>query len=413
METQAQLLSKAQEFKRGWLVLLSCFIGVGVSVTAIGGYTSGVFVGPLENEFGWSRAEIAVHTFLSVAAMAVISPFIGHIIDRFGIRIVVVISALLYAICLYGLSTLSGSLVEYYALTITLTLMASATTPVSYSKAINAWFEKARGLALGITLLGAGVTAALGPILLTHLVDNVGWREGYQALGALVVMGAVIVFLFLRDAPDGQMLKAQPIDSIRAAQDSFSVKTLFTDKTFLLLAVIFFLAAIAVGGFTLHLIPMLTDEGLSREAAAHYASLVGVSVIIGRLGTGYLIDQFFAPKVAAILFGLGAIGYFTFLFGGLNYAAILAIAVGFTAGAEIDLIGYMVARYFGMRFYGVIYGALYSVFVIGAGSAPVIIGMIYDNFGAYDIGLMLTAISLTLSAICLLLLAPFPKQSSG
>lgn len=118
---------------------------------------------------------------------------------------------------------------------------------------------------------------------------------------------------------------------------------------------------------------------------------MGIALIAGRLLIGFLIDRVFAPYVTAVVFSLVGLGCLALAWGGISYAIIAAIALGFAVGAEVDLIGYFTARYFGLAHYGAIYGLQYSFFILGAGLAPIITGRIWDVTGNYDVALVLAA----------------------
>ena len=397
------------EFRRGGVVLLGCFLGVVLSAPAMSAYLAGVFLQPLENEFNWSRAAISLQTLFGVAAFALTAPLVGGLVDRVGVRRVALISFLLFAAAQYAMSHLTSSLLFYYALSMMLAVVASGTTPVVFTKVINAWFDKARGLALGITLLGTGVTATLGPILLTDYVDTNGWRVGYQALALVILVGTVFIVPLIRDYPqltDGQEQQSNPLNGL-----GVSVRDAVRSREFLLTAVAFIVVSLSIGGLLLHFIPMMTEYGMTRAEAARTASLMGVSVLVGRIVTGILIDRFFAPRVALVMMVGAGLGFLALLVGGVQMAFITALAVGFTIGAEIDLIGYLAARYFGLKNYGAIYGILYGLTIFGIGIAPLFTGLIYDAFGNYTIALVLSAFGLFVSAGLFWMMRPFPDSA--
>ena len=402
--------SGESEFSRGWLVLAGCWLGVVISAPSIGAYLSGVFLQPLENEFGWSRSAISLHSLLSIGAFAFMAPFAGRLVDRYGVRRIALTSFLLYAGAQYSMSFLSDSLLHYYVLSVLIAIVAAGTTPVVFTKVVNAWFDKSRGLALGIALLGAGVTAAVGPVLLTHYVDTNGWRAGYQVLGVIVFIGSFLVVLMIKDSPKASADYSAIAGSASDQLTGLEVKHATRSATFRLIGVAFLMVSLAVGGLLLHFIPMMTDYGMSRAEAAQTASLVGLSVLIGRIGTGILVDRFFAPRVALVMVLCAALGYLALVLGGGALAFITAIAVGFMVGAEIDFIGYLAARYFGMKNYGVIYGALYGITILGVGLAPLLTGLLYDYFGNYQPAILFSVLSLVVSAYLFSRMPAFPQQ---
>ena len=150
---------------------------------------------------------------------------------------------------------------------------------------------------------------------------------------------------------------------------------------------------------------MLQDAGMTPQQAGGLGATLGLSVMIGRLLIGFVIDRVFAPYVTAIVFALVGLGCLLLGMGGIGYAFIAAIALGFAVGAEVDLIGYYTARYFGLAHYGSIYGLQYAIFIFGAGVSPVYTGYIWDVTGNYDIALILAA-GLMLPVIALALSLP-------
>ena len=126
--------------------------------------------------------------------------------------------------------------------------------------------------------------------------------------------------------------------------------------------------------------------------------------------TGFLIDRFFAPYVVATVYTYVAIGCLLLGFYGVDYALYAAIALGLAIGAEVDLIGYFTAKYFGLRHYGSIYGTMYSVFSLGAIASPAIAGFIWDSAGNYDMALIIAAFLVFMAIIIGLMLPKFTTQ---
>jgi len=181
-------------------------------------------------------------------------------------------------------------------------------------------------------------------------------------------------------------------------------------QTFWKLATIFFLISVAVIGLIPSFIPLLQDAGMSPKEAGGFAAYLGLSVMIGRLLTGFLIDRFFAPYVLAIVFTIVACGCVALGLGGIQYALLAAIALGLAIGAEVDLIGYFAAKYFGLKNYGSIYGAMYSIFSLGAILSPIMAGYIWDRTGNYNLALFIAAILVMLAVVVGFFL---PKFSSA
>lgn len=400
-------LSQQGEFARGWKVLLAAFLGMGVCIVSLSYYSSGIWIKPWQEEFGWSRTEIGTAQTLSTLVLVLTAPLAGKLIDRFGLRLVSSISLILYGISLYAISKMNGELWILYLLFILMTLVAVASSPLAFTRAVNAWFHKHKGLALGISLTSTGVAAFLIPKYLTPYVAEHGWRAGFFILIAILFAVVPIVWLLIRDNPP-------EIDEEESAEPTALTGATFQEatksRTFWQIAILFLLIAIAVVGLIPSFIPLLQDAGLSAAEAGGYAAILGASVMLGRLLTGFLIDRFFAPYVTAGVFSLVALGCLALGIGGIQYALVAAIALGFAIGAEVDLIGYFTAKYFGLKNYGTIYGFQYSTFNFGAAVSPVLAGFIWDTTGNYDMALIGAALLIGIAIIIALFLPKFPAS---
>ena len=379
---------QSNEFKRGWAVLLGSFIGLGVGLTSMVYYSTGIWVRPWQEEFGWTRAEIGFQQSISVLVLMALAPVVGRLIDRYGIRPVTAISLIGYGCFLLLFPFMDGSLTMLYAISFGYAIFGIGTSGVAFTRAVNAFFIKNRGLALGISLTSGGVMAFAIPRYLTPFVAENGWRAGYFVMFLIVLVSTPLVYFLLRDKPDDDdsddMAAEQANSGVMFAQ---AIRTV----TFWKVAALFLFISSAVLGLIPAFIPLLQDAGLSPAEAGQLAALMGLSILVGRLFIGFIIDRIFAPHVTAVVFTLVALGCLSLGLGGVDFAIFAAIALGFAVGAEVDLIGYFTARYFGMLNYGAIYGLLYSVFIFGAAIAPLYTGYIWDVTGNYDLALLIAA----------------------
>ena len=376
------------EFKRGWAVLLGSFIGLGVGLASMVYYSTGIWIRPWQEEFGWTRAEIGFQQTITVLVMILMAPVAGRLIDRYGIRPVTAISLLGYAAFLLLFPFMDGSLSMLYALSFGYAIFGMGTTGLAFTRAVNAFFVKNRGLALGIALTSGGVMAYAIPRFMTPFVAENGWRAGYVVMFLIVLVSTPLVYFLLRDEPETDNSEdAAAAQTKSGTTFSAAIRTV----TFWKVAAIFLFISSAVLGLIPAFIPLLQDAGLTAAEAGGLAAIMGLSVMVGRLLIGFIIDRIFAPYVTAMAFTLVALGCLALGLGGVDYAIFAAIALGFAVGAEVDLIGYFTARYFGLQHYGAIYGLLYSVFIFGAAISPLYTGYIWDVTGNYDLALMIAA----------------------
>ena len=394
------------EFSRGWKVLLGSFIGMGVSIVSLSYYAGGIWVKPWQDAFGWSRTEIGTGQSLSTLVIVLTAPFAGRLIDRYGLRSVATVSLFLYGLVLWTTSQMTGSLWMFYSLMILTTLVGVASSPIAFTRAINGWFNKHRGLALGLSLTSTGVVAFLIPRYLTPYVATEGWRSGFFVLFCIVMIAVPIVWLLIRDQPEGR----GDMDDAKKVLSGATFKEATKTRTFWTMSILFFLIAFAVLGLIPSFIPLLQDAGFTPAKAGAMAGIMGLSVMIGRIITGLLVDRIFAPYVTAVIFTLVAFGCLALGLGGIDYALPAAIALGMAIGAEADLIGFFTARYFGLKNYGTIYGFQYSMFSLGAATSPIVAGYIWDVTGDYDVALIGASILLGISVIIALTLPRFKDE---
>lgn len=320
---------------------------------------------------------------------------------------VAVFSLVAYALSVFIASYFVVSLWSFYLIALSTAVVALGSTPLAFTRTITRYFDASRGLALGISLMSTGVVAALAPAILAGYVDEYGWRSGYRCVALFVLSMALIVGLFIKDE---EKRNTENIETRRIERSSkITSNNYLTDNTFIKLACIFFLVALSVSGTIVHFIPMLLHLNVGAIEAGKIASVLGISVMLGRLMTGILIDRFHAPTVAATLFGLSSIGYIVFILGGSNYSIFIAIAIGISMGAEVDLISYLVSRYFGLNKYGVIYGSLYAIFLVGASISPLLLAFLFDTNGSYSQALSFATLALVFASLLCMSLRPFPQ----
>ena len=385
--------TQGQEFRRGWVPLLAAFAGTSFGISALFFYSLGIFIKPLQAEFGWSRAAISSVTLFAGFGSALMAPVMGHLADRFGVRRVGVVSLLGLAGGFWLVSRTNGVFGLFVAATVLLATVGAGSSAVVFSRLVNVWFDRAKGIALGISAAGAGCAGILVPRLLPGYVAAHGWRAGYAALALLPLLIAPVVALCAWERPQAvaQSVSTPPVTGLTLAQARRTGR-------FWQMCAAFLLVSLASGGFIVHFFPLLSDAGLSPRAAGGIVALVGLSVVGGRLGTGLLIDRVFAPYVAAGLFAISALGCALLAWGGARVAPVSAVMVGFSFGAEVDLVAFLAARYFGLRAIGAIYGLLYGCFTAGVAIGPLLTGTLHDRFGGYSTALLADAALLLIAA---------------
>jgi MFS family permease len=208
-------------------------------------------------------------------------------------------------------------------------------------------------------------------------------------------------------APDGEAVSPAATARVRH-QEGMSFAEAWRTDTFWIMVGAFFLMSASVHGCLIHLVPLLTDRGVSAQGAAFATSLLGGALLLGRVGAGYFLDRFFASAVAVCFFCGATLG-FILLWGGatgsLTFAA--AFLVGLGLGAEGDIIAYLVSRYFGLRAFGEIYGYAFAAFTLGGVVGPLLMGVGFDSTGSYGLGLSTFAVATLIAAGLMTRLGPY------
>ena len=394
------------EFAEGWGVLVASAVGFGLGLSGLPFYTMAIFVEPLGAAFHWSLAEIQGGLTIMLLANVATLPAAAWLAMRFGARRVGLVSVVLFALSFMSLAGLKGALFDYYLHWVVISAAGAGTLAVVWTQVISTWFLKARGAALGLAMMGTGITAVLAPTVGNLLIGAVGWRGAYLVLGAspLVVALPLVWILFRsRSAEDRTSLFHSP-RPIRS--------TVASNWRFWLIGGAFLLVGAAVAGMIPNLVKLLRSHGLSKEEAAGVASLLGLFVIFGRAGCGALLDRLWAPVVAAAFFGLASAGCALLLAPHLAAPWLwsAAIAVGLAAGAEFDVLPYLASRYFGVERVGLALGWLSMFFYMGAAMGPWGIGRLADLTGGYDLPLLIAAGCFLAGGGSLLVLGRYPTD---
>jgi MFS family permease len=398
------------EFAAGWRVVAASALGTMCGITAVPAFSLPAFVQSLTAEFGWSRAEIIAGAGICSITIALVSPFVGAAVDRFGARRVALASVVGVSIGLALVSVLANSLFGFYAAFVLATILGAGTSPVTWTRTVNGWFDKQRGLALGLTLMGTGIFSALGPAYATWAIGAFGWRGGYVALAAVpLVLALPFTFLWFREARPDEV--PSPHRAAAAAASGASVGEALRSYKFWVIGTAFFLISACVAGMIGNLFPLLTDSGFTRESAAATAGLIGIAIIVGRVGVGILIDRLWAPAVGAVVVALPALACIILANGGLTptTAAAAAILIGLAAGAEFDLVAFLAVRYFGLKNYGKIYAYLFGALIGGSAFGGVGFASAFDRTGSYDPALWTAFVLYIVCAASLLTLGRYAR----
>jgi MFS family permease len=390
----------AKEFGAGRRDLMAATLGLACGIPA---YTpvSSLFFRVLVKQFGWS-ATAAAASLIALPLTGLCLPVAGTIIDRFGVRRVAFVSIILLALSYYWLSLMDGSLIAFYIGIIGLNILGCATGPIAYTRPIALQFVRARGIALAICLLGISFGGIILPPILAHVLAVADWRAAYRLLGIMSLVGGLSAIALLRPEPP----------RTRASRSRGKLASaVLRDRVYWLLSTSIFVVSVAAIGLVSQFQSVMIEAGVAPTRAIALLSSLATSVFVSRLVIGWALDSFRSEWTAAISLALAAVGAVALLFshGNLWYALPATILIGFSIGAELDLLSFFCARYFGLNDFGAVYGAISMFFYTGMAVGAVLYGAIRDRTGSYSPAIAVSAILFIVAALLFLAL---PRSSA-
>lgn len=407
--------NNTSELRSQWSLLASSSTGIFFSVLVLPYYTIGALVVPVTQDMGWTRAAFLAATFFSAGLGAITAPLVGWLADRYGARRVALPGVAGLGIGFLIAATAGTNIWVIYFAYACMAVLGAGTLPVTWTKAITDNFSKQRGLALGIALCGTGICGILMPQFTTYIVETWGWQTAYVSIGLLpLLIGLPIAYLGFRPRHNLASLRTDtPADAQNtvALPIGLTLKEAIEKSAFWILLLSIFLVYMAASGIGANLYPAITDSGLSTAEAATIQSLFGAAVIAGRLMVGYLVDRFWAPGVAGAVMLLPVVGCWILIDpGSFIPSAIAAMLIGIGAGAELDLMSFLAARYFGRKHYALIYSVLYMALAICSGAAPLVFASIFDQTASYGVSFTIAMVLFALGSVSVLFMGRYPQE---
>ena len=356
-----------------------------------------LFVKPLQAEFLWDRSTImAGFTFLFLS-LGISSPFAGKAVDRYGTKMVMVMGSLIAAAGFFSLIAVKSPLYFYIGYLV-IGAGGSAMGPISSTAAVSEWFDKKRGLALGIMSTGIGLGGLIiVPFLGEVVIPDFGWKSAYIVLGSLMCIIAVLAMLVIKtrqrdESPikiekqvDDRLVSSDP--PVSASRGLTLMDALFS-SAFWIIAVSFALSQFGITGTLQSQVPYLQDLGFPVATAAKTLGGIGLVSAFSKLFFGWLCDQI-NPKYAfsiSVLFMTGGTFILLNVTPGSHLSVfwLYALVMGFSAGAWLPAMSMLVSTNFGLLSYGVIFGAVSLVFNVGGAAGPLWAGYLFDTTGSYQ-----------------------------
>jgi MFS family permease len=405
-------------FYYGWIIVAVGFITLGVALGVW--YSFSVFFLAIIKEFGWSRASASSIFSIFLISHGLMGPLTGHLQDRFGARAVIPAGAFLLAVSLI-MTSFSQSL---WYITITYGLFAGAGISLmgftSHSVSIPKWFERQRGLAVGVTMAGIGFGMLLLVPLVERFITLYGWRSTYVYLAVFVLLLVAPLNLILSrrspadlnlkpdgDTDSGTADRSRPkmvlkiIDPEWTNREWTLPRALKSIRFWLLMSAFICISA-AYQGTLLHSVSAMVDAGLNRDTAAFYFGILGIAGSTGKILLGYLSDRFGRERIATLGASIAITGIFclimtTRFIGPLPLLFALFFGLGY--GAAAPLLPSISADIF----FGPSFGLIFAMIAIGGGIGGAIgsyfCGLLRDISGSYLLPLSFCCISLSFSCV--------------
>ncbi|MBC8164969.1 MAG: MFS transporter [Bryobacteraceae bacterium] len=384
----------------GWRVAIAGGIGVFVGFGSLLVYTFGIFLKPLSETFHWSREAVSLAFGIAALSVAVCSPILGVLLDRYGPRRIIVPCLIVFGLAFASLSMLSSQIWCLYAVFLIIGVVGNGTAQLAYSRAISTWFQERRGFAFAILMCGGAIGGMVLPPLAQALIRGFGWRTTFAVLGfGAILIGLPVVLSSIRERPRSMADSGMVLSGT-------TVRDALRSRAFWLVVSTLFLVSLGQNSAITHLSALLTDRGIGMQGAALAVGALGASSLFGRIVTGWLLDRFYAPMVSCLLLICASCGIFLLsgaqsLFTGIAAATM----IGFGMGGEADVTPYMLSRYFGLRSFATLYGLTWTAYAVAGAVGPVWMGRTFDKSASYE-PLLVQLGCLTIAAASLMLFMP-------
>lgn len=417
MQSAAQL--RRAEWRAHWPLVLASFMGIALPTSAY--YATGLFIDPLTAQFGWNRTTISSGASIAGLIIIVLSPFVGAMVDRWGARRLVLPGLVLTMVAMAGFGLASGSAAQWLLLWGFYAIPTSALKSTLWTSAIAGRFDAARSFALAVALSGTALPTAIVPPLARWLIDTLGWREAWGALGLILGLPALVLCLFFlfdrhddarreRSAPGGRAPTTLHLD-LPGLSLSEAVRSVPLWRIALATLITMLLASTLV----LHKVPLLIEVGLSRTEAAWLAGFSGLAAFAGSLVVGWLIDRYDAGLIGFITNSITAVAL-VFLLEAFRTPALIVISmviVGFAGGAKLELCAYLTSKYAGLRNYGKVFSVMAGIIAATGSVGSMVGGLAYDYAGSYDLLIEVCIPASVVSALLIFRMGPYPDWGAA
>jgi len=391
MQTAPLPATAAEEWRRRWPLVVAAIVGF--SFHSVMTSFAGLFIGPVGDEFGWTKTQVTAGLSLSSVTVTILSPFFGVVIDRWGTRRLALPGLVMKAAVFASFALVSASVAQWLTIWFIYALTSLAVKSTVWTTAVAGVFTAGRGLALGVVMSGTALSQIIVPPLGNWLIGEFGWRAAFVWLGVGWGGAAFILCLFfLYDAHD-DVRKARAAGDTNAKRvdlPGLTLREAWRNSALWRIAISTFVMMLFTIALVVHQISILQESGVSRTSAAWLASLAGAAGIAGKLVTGRLLDRFRPNLVGGLTLAAAGLG-FALLLEPFRTQTLIVVAMlinGYASGTKLQICAYLTSRYAGMKNFGTIFSVMASLIALGSGLGPVLGGIAYDLQGDYTLLLL-------------------------
>jgi MFS family permease len=393
----------------GWKIVAASTMILAVGLGLFNS-TNSVFVKPICDSLGFGRSQFTLHRTIITLTSALIMPVYGRVIERFGVKQVLLVGAFMLSLVTIGYS-LAEELWHFYLWAFVNGIFYNAVSFMVIGILVSYWFEDKRGFAIGLAYSGSGVGGALMIPVVSRIIELANWRVAYRFMGilGLAILLPIILF-FIKERPEKAGLKPYTSPGRDKGGESqtegslfnLSLRASFQTSRFWLLAVAFFLISAFAAATNTHSAPYLSDIGYSTAFVSAVISLFMVFLTVGKIILGAVYDRFgtmagnVLVAVCSLVFPMAAL-----LAHMPAFSWIYAVSVGMASCGVSVPVSILITKHFGMNDYPMIFSIFTMITALGQSVSVPLMGAVYDHAGSYrPAWIALLALSVIIS-VCL------------
>ncbi len=363
---------------------------------------------PMTDDFGWSRTAFSGGLTAMMLGGAISAPILGRLVDKLGVRPMIIGGTVAVGLLTMGLSLQGGQLWQFYAGFAILGFTGS--TAIGYSKVIGSLFTKHRGKALAIFGVESSIAGAIAPKLIEYMIANHGWRGMFVGLGVIILAVVPILLIWLEEPRAAK--PTGPENAAPAQQPGMDLGAVLRTPTFWFISLASLLAMGPAFGLMPHYVPFLMSRGFEVSTVVNMISISALAMAFGTLAGGWVLDHSNGAWVAAPFSVITTLGIMALLFvstgfGGVPLLAVAMAAIGFAGGSKRPMGTFFQLHFFGLKSFASVVGVQAPFLALGMGISPLLVGYCFDKLGSYELAIWIMTGAMAVTVLLYLILGPY------